>query len=628
MIYIIIGVSGVGKTTIGKALALTRDMSFVDADNFHPKANIDKMTNGSALTDTDRLPWLKELNNYLKAHEKACNIVLACSALKESYRVLLSSDLVSEVQWISLSGDPTLIHMRMTMRDHFMPLELLKSQLDTFEKPDYGLQIDVALSQNEILETINKHIAMKDQAQIGLIGLGVMGKSLSRNIARNNFKINVYNRHVSGKEEDVAKVFVKQYPELNQAKAYDDLPSFISSLSLPRKIILMVNAGQAVDAVIKELLPLLSADDIIIDGGNSHYKDTEKRYKFLNEKGIRFIGSGVSGGEEGALKGPSIMPGGSRSGYQEVSTILETIAAKDRHNKSCCAFIGEAGAGHFVKMVHNGIEYAEMQLIAEIYGILRFSQKKSPTEISEIFDQWCQTDTSSYLLEITAAILRKKEGEDYLIDFILDAAGNKGTGSWTTIAACELGVAIPTITAALYARYQSADIIKRQEASHLFMNAPAAQSLLNIVNLKIAYQQARLINHHQGYALIQAAAKEYSWNMDYTELSRIWTNGCIIRSELMEKIAANIAVSTSIVLNPGLNSIILDHPHALKELISFTSRTSLSTPCLSSALQYLNGFTEKRSLANIIQAQRDYFGAHTYERTDTPRGQKHHTQWT
>ncbi|MCL4148087.1 UNVERIFIED_CONTAM: hypothetical protein GTU68_029617 [Idotea baltica] len=453
-----------------------------------------------------------------------------------------------------------------------------------------------------------------------------MGKSLSRNIAGKGFSISVFNRHVDGSEVDVAKTFAAEHAEMNETLAFDDLKGFVESLAVPRKVFLMVNAGAAVDSVIGQLCEYLSQGDVIIDGGNSHYKDTERRFHDLKEKGIQYIGTGVSGGEEGALKGPSIMPGGSKEAFDLVAPILQSIAAKDSGGTDCCAFIGKGGSGHFVKMVHNGIEYAEMQFIAEVYAVLRYTMSKSPEEISSIFSEWLKTDMTSYLLEITADILREKEGEKFLIDLILDKAGNKGTGSWTTIAACELGVAIPTLTAALFARYQSSQLDTRLKASEVYASANVDLEL-DLDILRQAYQLARIVNHHQGYDLIATASENYHWDINYSDLSRIWTNGCIIRSSLMEQISKAELQEGSILLNPQLNAEILQTRNALNDLSVLLAKTQISAPCILSALSYLNGFTEKRSLAHIIQAQRDYFGAHTYERVDAPRGEKFHTNW-
>ena len=628
MIYIIGGVSGAGKTTIGRALARQIKATFLDADDFHPESNVSKMSQGIALDDNDRRPWLIALNHSLIEQYKAGkHIVLSCSALKESYRSILSKNLENNINWIFLHGDAIIISNRMKARNHFMPVDLLQSQFDIIELPKDGIIIDIVNSPEEIIKKIIKKINMPQLAEIGLIGLGVMGKSLSRNIARRGFSINVYNRHVNNSEVDIAKKFVTNNDEVKNSIPFDNMDLFVESLERPRKIILMVNAGSAVDSIITELTPLLDTDDIIIDGGNSHYKETERRYLSLKEKNIHYIGSGVSGGEEGALKGPSIMPGGSESGYQHIKKILAAIAAKDIEGQACCTYIGKGGAGHFVKMVHNGIEYAEMQLLAEIYGILRYSMSYHLTQIADLLESWTNTESKSYLLEITADILRKKEGDQYLVDLILDRAGNKGTGSWTTIAGCELGVAIPTITAALFARYQSSQYDTRQKAADILPHTDMTVDGIDEESLRVAYQQARIINHHQGFELIAAASQQYNWDINMIELARIWTNGCIIRSSLMRDISGNLSDNNHILTNTKLNTILSVKPTALNLLVSKIAKTPLSTPCLSSALAYYNAYKESQSLANIIQGQRDYFGAHTYERKDAPRGKKFHTQW-
>ncbi len=624
-LFLIIGVSGVGKTTIGKLLASSLSIPFYDADDFHPKANIEKMSNGIPLSDSDRVPWLQNINLQIQQSSLRNGAVISCSALKEMYRTELSKNVESKIHWISLVGTFDLVQQRMETRSHFMPSSLLQSQFDLWEEPNYGQKLDVGNKPEELVQLILENVSMK-KSEIGLIGLGVMGKSLSRNIAGRGFLMSVYNRHIDGSEENVAIDFKNQHEEMSSAKAFDDLKSFVDSLAIPRKIFLMVNAGQAVDHVIQELVPYIDAGDIIIDGGNSHYKDTERRFSKLREHGISYLGTGVSGGEEGALKGPSIMPGGSKEAYEHTSAIWRSIAAKDKNGSGCCAFIGKGGSGHFVKMVHNGIEYAEMQLIAELYGIMRYGMAMSPVDISEVFDSWLQTDCTSYLLEISKDILLKKEDEHYLLDLILDQAGNKGTGSWTTIAACELGVPIPTMTAALYARYQSSYYDLRQEASKVYASANVSLEM-EISDLRKAYQIARIINHHQGFNLIEEASKSYDWSIDFKELARIWTNGCIIRSALMEQIAENLEDNSNILLHPKLSVLVLDSFSKLSELVSQVAKTTVAIPCLSSAMNYHKSFIQERSLANMIQAQRDYFGAHTYERLDKERGLMFHTNW-
>ena len=626
-VYIIIGVSGSGKSTIAKLLSEKIGAKYLDADDFHSKENVAKMSQGISLTDEDRWPWLSAINENLAQTDT--RIVLACSALKEMYRKHLAKGIESKVEWIILEGELDLIASRMRKRDHFMPLELLQSQFDTWEKPDYGIHVNIEQNPENIIDGIINY-KMESKSEIGLIGLGVMGQSLSRNIANKGFRLSVYNRQVEDREVDVAHNFVKAYPELSEVLPFDDMLGFVQSLESPRSIFLMVNAGAAVDAVIASLLPHLDEDDIIIDGGNSHYKDTERRCEeLLTQHKVHYVGTGVSGGEEGALKGPSIMPGGSPKGYQKIEQIFTTIAAKDYAKSNCCAFIGKGGAGHFVKMVHNGIEYGEMQLLAEVYGVLRFHMGKSLNQISDILSDWLETDVASYLLEITQDIMLHQEDGGPIIDIILDKAGNKGTGSWTTIAACELGVAIPTLTAALFARYQSSYLDVRKSAALSYNFAQKGKTEISVENLCAAYRQARIINHHQGYELIAAASENYNWQIDFKELSRIWTNGCIIRSKLMEQISTALDnEQPSLLLNETISAPLRGEKiRALSQLVSAISNLDISAPCFSSALSYFRAFTEERSLANVIQAQRDYFGAHTYERVDRPRGEKYHTQW-
>jgi 6-phosphogluconate dehydrogenase len=411
---------------------------------------------------------------------------------------------------------------------------------------------------------------------------------------------------------------------------FDDLAAFVDSLSTPRNILLMVNAGKTVDIVIEGLLPFLEEGDLIIDGGNSHYKDSLRREKDLAKNGILFLGAGISGGEEGAKKGPSIMPGGSKEAYDRAGKYLEKIAAKDSNGDPCCAYIGPEGSGHFVKMLHNGIEYGEMQLIAEFYHYFRFSYNFTPAKISAIFSDW-NKEMKSYLLEISADILLKKEGEEFLIDKILDAAKQKGTGGWSTNAALELGVPFDTITAAVMARNISALKDDRKKAEQLYEN-PSAEKYnqnQNFSDLFSAYKSGSIINHAIGFSLLTAASKGYNWKLNLSEISRIWTNGCIIRSAFMEDL---IRIFKDI---PEEN--ILIHPTIVEQLKNYQSSHQLVAgealengfpmPVLMAAQNYFLGYTSGQSSANMIQAQRDYFGAHTYERTDKPRGEYFHTEW-
>ncbi len=462
--------------------------------------------------------------------------------------------------------------------------------------------------------------------QFGLAGLGVMGKSLSLNLAGKGVQLSLYNRYEADVEENVAASFIASHTELAGAKGFEDIASFVQSLSVPRCIFLMVPAGEAVDEMIHLLLPHLSAGDVLIDGGNSFYKDTERRCMQLLQSSILFVGTGVSGGEEGALKGPSIMPGGSAEGYAAVKIFLENIAAKDKTGKPCCSFIGKGGAGHFVKMIHNGIEYAEMQLLAEVYDILRWTAGYEPDKITETFNWQLDTNVNSYLLEITARVLKKKEGNSFLIDNVLDKAGNKGTGGWASIAACELGVAIPSLTAGLFARYQSEFLAERQAAAALY-TIQRTTAAVDTAALFDAYSLARIVNHHQGFHLIDAASQAYGWNIDMPALARIWTNGCIIRSELMSSLQDILKDTSRILLHPSIVEIVKTQLPQLNHILALAAINNAATPCLAASAHYLHYYIQEQSSANIIQAQRDYFGAHTYQRKDDPSGKKHHTDW-
>lgn len=504
-----------------------------------------------------------------------------------------------------------------------MPSELLQSQFNTLEAPKNAIEIDVSAPLSEIIQTLE--MRLNEQKEFGLFGLGVMGKSLARNLARNGFKIALFNRHLAGVEEGVAKNFKDDFPDLKEAAAFDEIAAFVNALETPRKIMLMVNAGPIVDHVIEDLLPFLSKGDILIDGGNSNYKDSKRRLDYLRSRQIQFIGAGVSGGEEGALTGPSIMPGGSKEAYASIQPYLEAIAAKGEDGKPCCSYIGEEGSGHFVKMVHNGIEYVEMELLAEMYAILT-TLGKNPAEIANIFESW-KSVSNSYLLEITIDILRKKEGDTPLVEKILDVAANKGTGNWTTIATAELGVPSTLIANALFARFTSSFKTQRQKVAAIFKHSPEVQTI-EVADLLKAYHFARIINHYQGFQLISEAAKTYQWNIVLSELARVWTNGCIIKSDLMKKLVPLLKESNNLLDAPSLqNELLLLKPIANK-VVAQCILSEIPTSSLSESVNFLNQLKTDRSAANIIQAQRDYFGAHTYKRIHDPLQKNHHTIWT
>lgn len=463
-----------------------------------------------------------------------------------------------------------------------------------------------------------------NKSEFGVIGLGVMGKSLSLNIAENGFQLSVFNRS-EGDEANTVKDFLKDNSNFKNISGHDNIETFLTSLEKPRKILMMIKAGAVVDGVIEQLLPYLDADDILIDGGNSHFLETKKRCELLSKKNIHYIGCGISGGEEGARKGPSMMPGGNQKSYEMVAPVLDKIAAKDKNGKPCCGFIANNGAGHFVKMIHNGIEYSEMQLLAELYAIMSITMTNKV--ISGVFTNWNKTDLSSYLLEITAEILIKKEDESYIIDSILDKAGNKGTGCWSSKTALDIGTVTTMMTSAVFARYLSSLKDKRVQLSKLISNENVAHDIPNLAVLENAYRFARIVNHQQGFDIITQASKEYNWQINISELARIWTNGCIIRSELMQNISELFKTKTDLFEDDFIINALKTSEPSIAELIKsgISNRVSLDT--FWAAYNSWVSMTTERLPANLIQAQRDYFGAHTYQKTNAPESHFFHTNW-
>ncbi|WP_040395914.1 NADP-dependent phosphogluconate dehydrogenase [Cesiribacter andamanensis] len=632
MICIIMGVSGSGKTTIGQLLAQRLGLPFHDADDFHPPANIRKMQQGQPLTDLDRKDWLEQLAAHIKQWEAGGGAVLACSALKEQYRITLQSIPRTQLRWVFLEGSRALIQQRLKNRTgHFMSPELLDSQLATLEKPDYGIHLNIALSPQELVEQVVTNLnAMNTLSEFGIIGLGVMGKSLALNLAEKGVRLALYNRHVTGTEEQVARRILEEHPHIPGMQGFDDLAAFVASLERPRKILLMIVAGPVVDLQIEALLPLLDAEDVLIDGGNSFYKDTARRTRLLAEKGIEFVGTGISGGEEGARKGPSMMPGGAQKGYQLVQHYLELMAAKDRRGLPCTAYIGPEGAGHFIKMVHNSIEYAEMQALAECYQLMREYLRLAPPAIADTFAAWQQEELNSYLLGITVDIMRKQEGGGLLLDKILDQAEQKGTGGWSVSAALEHGVPYGPLTEAVMARAISSRKAQRVKAATLYQHTPArhsgnAQEFLG--QLRGAYQACRILNHHIGFALMRAVSEREGWQLNFSEIARIWTNGCIIRSELMEELVELYKTEEELLLAPSIIRRMKGFAPGFARIVAESVGAGIALPVFTSALNYYLGYQTAQSPANLIQAQRDYFGAHTYRRVDRAADEYFHTEW-
>jgi 6-phosphogluconate dehydrogenase len=471
---------------------------------------------------------------------------------------------------------------------------------------------------------------MSKLSDIGLIGLAVMGENLVLNMESKGFRVTVYNR-TTQKVDD----FLAGRAKGKNIAGSHTIEEFVKSLARPRKVMIMVKAGNAVDDMINTLIPHLEKGDIIIDGGNTHFPDTNRRTAMVESKGLLYIGTGVSGGEEGALLGPSIMPGGSKEAWPFVKPIFQAIAAKVEDGSPCCDWVGENGAGHFVKMVHNGIEYGDMQLICEAYQIMRDLLHMSADEMHEIFKEWNKGDLDSYLIEITRDILAYKDTDGKpLVDKILDTAGQKGTGKWTAVSALDLGIPLTLIGEAVFARCLSAVKQERVEASKV-LHGPVInftddkKAFVN--DLKDALYASKIVSYAQGYALLSAAAKEYGWNLNYGGIALMWRGGCIIRSAFLGKIKEafdkNIAI-TNLLLDPFFRDKVEKAQKGWRNVVASAVSNGITVPSISAALCYFDGYRCEKLPANLLQAQRDYFGAHTYERTDKPRGEFFHTNWT
>jgi len=473
---------------------------------------------------------------------------------------------------------------------------------------------------------------MNKVADIGLIGLAVMGKNLILNIESRGYCVSCFNRTVSKIDDFLA----------NKAKNKNiigshSLEEFVSSIKRPRKVMIMVRAGKAVDSVIDALIPLLEEGDVIIDGGNSKYQDTIRREENLSNKGLLFVGAGVSGGEEGALHGPSIMPGGNSKAWAEIKEIFQAISAKVDGDVPCCKWMGSGGAGHFVKMVHNGIEYGDMQLICEAYHLMSSALKMSAEDIGKVFKEWNNGDLNSYLIEITSEILQKKDevSGQTAIDVILDVAGQKGTGKWTSQAGFDLGVPIPQIAEAVFARCLSAIKDERIAASKLLkgptINFDMAEQKAILEDLKQAVYVSKICSYAQGFQLLRAASGEFNWSLNYGNIASVWRGGCIIRAHFLNKIKVAYEKEhelPNILLNEYFREIVNVSQNSLRRIVKCAVDFGIPIPTLASALSYYDAYRCKKLPANLLQAQRDYFGAHMYERVDKPRGKYFHTDWT
>lgn len=471
---------------------------------------------------------------------------------------------------------------------------------------------------------------------VGVYGMGVMGQSLALNISRHDYPVAVYNRELSKTREfmQLRVPHEKSKVEKNISPCYS-IQDFVQSLERPRKIILMVKAGEVVDLVTDELLPYLAAGDIVVDAGNSFYKDTERRMKHYGEKGIVFFGTGVSGGEKGALQGPSIMPSGDKNVFDtQLRTLLCDIAAHTKNGEACCDYIGPGGSGHYVKMVHNGIEYGDIQIINEAYFMLKYLCCLSNKAMADIFEQWNTGCLQSYLIDITAKILREKDpcSDGDLIDSILDEAGQKGTGLWTAMDALEKHLCTPTIAEAVFARNLSALKHERMKAAEVFPNRPQAQKVdleEFVVDLEQAVYASKIMSYAQGFALLDAASGAYDWQLDLGNIALLWREGCIIRAEFLERIkrAYDEGSVTNLMLTQEFKDEIVAAIPALRRTSVAGISSGLYIPALVNSLMYFDGYTTKKLPANLCQAQRDWFGAHRFKRVDRSFEEDFHHRW-
>lgn len=615
---IVMGVAGSGKTTIGRGLAARLGWPFYDGDDYHPPANIAKMAAGVPLDDTDRADWLAALARVIaRGLARGESGVLACSALKKVYRDVLRVD--PRVSLVYLRGDYDEIWARLGRREgHYMPASLLRSQFADLEEPARALVVDIDQPPDKLIDTIMERL-METTYALGIMGLGVMGRSLAQNFARHGYPVIGYDPHP--RLPDDFSVTVADSPE-----------GLAGALASPRVVLIMVPAGPPVDVAIASLEDSLQAGDIIIDGGNSYFTDTERRAAELAAGGIHFIGMGVSGGESGALWGPSLMPGGAWAAWDHVRPMLQSIAAVAEDGQPCVAWMGPGGAGHYVKMVHNGIEYGDMELIAEIYDLLHRGAGLSNGELAEIFARWNEGPLRSYLIEITAAVLGRVDEttDNWLVDMIMDIAGQKGTGRWTSQIALEVGAPTPVINAAVIMRLiSSAKDERLAVAAQLGGTARYDGDVAAMVAAaEDALYAAKITVYAQGMTLLRMASEEYGWELDLAAIVRVWRAGCIIRAEVLGAIAA------AYERQPDLPNLYLDETFAVemaKRQVGWRAAVregvELGIPllALAASLGYFDAYRSARLPANLIQAQRDYFGAHTYHRIDRPG--VFHTEW-
>lgn len=642
---VVMGVSGSGKSTIAGILADRIGCIVAEADDFHSPENIAKMSSGVPLTDEDRKPWLHSLRDWMDEHNDAdrCTII-TCSALKRSYRDFLRTA-KAPVTFIHLNGSRELLAARLSKRtQHFMPLSLLDSQLATLEplqpdEPGYAVDIDATPSEictdimNKLgIENVRDRASTSDKsapyADIGIYGLGVMGSSIARNLARHGSRVAIFNIDATA-----TKKFIAKYGEEGDFYPTYTESDFAAAVRPPRVAVISVTSGDITEEVTERLARQFSRGDIIVDMGNSHFQDTRRREAKLRERGLNFVGCGISGGQEGALNGPSLMVGGSKEAWARLAPIYMPIAAKAPDGRACCAHVGADGAGHFVKMVHNGIEYADMQLLSEVYTILR-EAGMSAAQVGDIFEKWNEGALGSYLLEITTDILHHADPEtgSAFIDIVADAAGHKGTGTWASIESFQLGTPATIISAAVYARYISSQAKLRGRVQEVLGKRTRQSADVNIdmlvADLHDAAYAAKIVCYAQGLDLIRAGANAYGWEIDLAEVAEIWRAGCIIRANFLDEVAKAYRAQTteeSLLVSPVFAKRLRENEAAWQHIVQFTAQTGTPVPVLNTARDYLQSLRSSRLGTELIQAQRDYFGSHTYQRTD--KSGTYHTHW-
>ena len=613
------GVAGSGKTTIGRGLAERLGVPFYDGDDYHPPANIAKMAEGIPLDDGDRAGWLAVLAGLIRdSLSRGEGGVMACSALKRDYRNTLRID-PRRVRFVYLRGEYDMIRGRLEQRaGHYMRAGMLRSQFADLEEPNRALWVKTTAEPETLIDSIMEKL-MENQFALGIMGLGVMGRSLALNFERHGYRVVGFDPHPN-------------LPPDFPAMVVDSPTALAAALDAPRVVLMMVPAGKPVDIAIASLKDSLQAGDIIIDGGNSYFLDTERRAAALAEAGIHFVGMGVSGGESGALWGPSLMPGGAPEAWETLRPMLRDIAAVADDGEPTVAWMGPGGAGHYVKMVHNGIEYGDMELIAEIYDLLHRGALMTNAELADLFARWNEGELRSFLIEITAKILRYIDEETGrpLVDLIMDIAGQKGTGRWTSQIALEVGAPTPTINAAVVMRLLSAAKPTRLLAAARLGGGATFDGDRDhlVAAAEDALYAGKVTAYAQGMDLLRAASEEYGWNLDIAAIVRVWRAGCIIRAQLLDSIV------TAFERQPELPNLLLDETFAAaierrqsgwRMVVVSGAVLGIPLLALAAALGYYDALRSERLPANLIQAQRDFFGAHTYHRVD--REGIFHTEW-